>query len=108
MRKVLCSERFCLLIMTEAVAQRCSVKKVFLETSQNSHENACARDSVISEAEACNFMKKEILTQVFSCEFCEIAKNTFSFRTSPVAAPVMRFIFETSETFSSKRKWSCF
>ena len=29
--------------MAEAVAQRCSVKKVFLEISQNSQENACAR-----------------------------------------------------------------
>ena len=25
-----------------------------------------------------NFFKKETLTQVFSCEFCEISKNTFS------------------------------
>ena len=28
-------------------------------------------------AEACNFIKKETLAQVFSCEFCEISKNTF-------------------------------
>ena len=28
---------------TEAVAQRCSLKKVFLEISQNSQENTCAR-----------------------------------------------------------------
>ena len=41
------------------------------------------------EAEACNFIKKETLAQVFSCEFCEIAKNTFSFRTPPVAASVI-------------------
>ena len=27
--------------------------------------------------EACNFIKEETLTQVFSCEFCEIFKNTF-------------------------------
>ena len=26
---------------------------------------------------ACNFTKKETLAQVFSCEFCEILKNTF-------------------------------
>ena len=25
----------------------------------------------------CNFIKKETLAQVFSCEFCEIFKNTF-------------------------------
>ena len=35
--------------------RRCSVRKVF----------------------ACNFIKKESLAQVFSCEFCEISKNTF-------------------------------
>ena len=28
---------------TEAVAWRCSVKKMFLEISQNSQENVCAR-----------------------------------------------------------------
>ena len=27
--------------------------------------------------EACNFIKKETLEQAFSCEFCEISKNTF-------------------------------
>ena len=36
--------------------------------------------------EACNFTKKEALAHVFSCEICEISKNTFSYRTSPVAA----------------------
>ena len=29
---------------------------------------------------------KKKLAQVFSCEFCEISKNTFSYRTPPVAA----------------------
>ena len=27
--------------------------------------------------QACNFIKKKTLAQVFSCEFCEISKNTF-------------------------------
>ena len=26
----------------------------------------------------CNFIKKEILALVYSCELCEISKNTFS------------------------------
>ena len=34
----------------------------------------------------CNFIKKEILAEVFSCEFCEISKNTFSCWAPPVAA----------------------
>ena len=36
--------------------------------------------------QACNFIKKETLAQVFSCEFCEISKNIFSYRTPLVAA----------------------
>ena len=35
------------------------------------------------------FIKIETLAQVFSCEFCEISKNTFSYRTPPVAASVL-------------------
>ena len=31
-------------------------------------------------------LKKETLAQVFSCTFCEISKNTFFYRTPPVAA----------------------
>ena len=33
---------------------------------------------------ACNFIKKETLPKVFSCDFCEIFKNIFSYRTTPV------------------------
>ena len=66
----------------------CSVKKVFLEISENSQENTCARVSFLiklqASASAINFIKKETLAQVFSCEFCEIPKNTFFYRT-PVA-----------------------
>ena len=47
-------------------------KKVFLKISQNSQENTCTK-----VAEACNFIKKEALAQVLSCEFCETFKNIF-------------------------------
>ena len=65
-------------------------KKVFLEISQNSQEKTCARFSFLTKllTSACNFIKKETLAQVFACEFCEISKNTFSYRTPPVAASV--------------------
>ena len=43
------------------------------------------------ETQACNFIKNETLAQVFSCEFCQISKNTFSYRTPPVAASVFSF-----------------
>ena len=34
--------------------------------------------------ETCSFIKKEALAQVFSCEFCEISKNTFFYTIPPV------------------------
>ena len=58
----------------EAATKGVPCKKVFLEISQNSQENTCVR---VSSLMACNFLKKETLAQVFSCEFCEISKNTF-------------------------------
>ena len=38
------------------------------------------------ESLSCNFIKKETLAQVFSCEFFEISKNNFLQRTPLVAA----------------------
>ena len=71
--------------------RRCSAKKVFLEISQNSQEKTCARVSFLinSRLQACNFIKKETLAMVFSCEFCEISKSTFSYRAPPVVASVL-------------------
>ena len=64
------------------------LQKVFLKISQNSRKNTCARISFVIklQAESCNFIKRETLTQVFSCEYCEIFKNTFVYRTRPLAA----------------------
>ena len=59
------------------VAQRCSVKKVFLEILKNSQENTSARVYFLIKLQACNFAKKQTLAQVFSCEFCKISKITF-------------------------------
>ena len=59
--------------------RRCSVKKVFLQMSQNSQEKTSGRVSFLIKLQAlsCIFIKKETLAQVLSCEFCEISKNTF-------------------------------
>ena len=48
-----------------------SHSEVFLEISQNLQENTCPRASFLIklQAQACIFIKKEILAQVFSCEF---------------------------------------
>ena len=63
----------------EAVAQRCSVKKVFFKISQNSKENTCARLSFLIKLQASglNYIKKETLAQVFSCKFCGIFNKIF-------------------------------
>ena len=54
------------------------MKKVFTKISQNSQENTWLTTMLLMiQKEACNFIKNEILAQVFSCEFCEIFKNTF-------------------------------
>ena len=42
---------------------------MFLKIPQNSQQN--------TRPETCNFIKRETLTQVFSCEFSEFFKNTF-------------------------------
>ena len=55
--------------------------------------------------ETCNFIKKETLAQVFSCEFCKISKNTFYYKTPLVAASelldlsieILTFITRTGE-----------
>ena len=66
-------------LLEEAVARRCSANKVPLKILQNSQEDTCARVSFLInvQAPACNFIKKEALAQVFSCEFSEICKNNF-------------------------------
>ena len=53
-----------LLECTEAVVQRCSVKKVFLEISQNSQESTCARASGTAPAPGlrlATLLKKRLL-----------------------------------------------
>ena len=74
--------KMCHTIYTEAVVQRSSVKKVFLEISQNSHEKTCARVSFLTKL------------QLFSCEFCKISKNTFFYKTPRVAASVYSNIYD--------------
>ena len=50
---------------SEAVARRCSIKKLFLDILQNSQENSL------------QLYEKAALAQMFSCEFCKISKDTF-------------------------------
>ena len=50
------------------------------------------------QASVCNFIKKEALAQVFSCEFCEISTNTFSYKIPPATASV-------SQKWNAKAFW---
>ena len=59
---------------------------------------------------ACKFIKRESLALVFSCEFCEISKNTFFYRTPPVAAPIQSAVsisvfFESEPTMNDSPYW---
>ena len=86
----------------EGVALRCSVKMVFLKISQKSKENTCVRVSFLTKlSEACNFVKKEAIAQVFPCEFSENFKNIFSCRTLPVAASCLLWISRTQKNLGS-------
>ena len=65
-------------IYSEAVARRCSVKKVLLGILLYSVKNTCTRVSLLiklQQAETWHFIKKKTLAQVLSCEFCKTFKN---------------------------------
>ena len=59
-------------INIEAVAQTCSVRKVFLEISQNSRENTCARVSILIKLQA--WPKKTFLNRS-SHRRCSVRKG---------------------------------
>ena len=51
----------------------------------------CKKDALKNFAkatgkQACNFIKKETLVQVFFCELCKVFKNTVLYRAPPLAA----------------------
>ena len=70
--------------MGEAVAQRCSLKKGVLRNFAKFTGKHLCQSVFFNKVAvaACNFIKKETQAPVFSCEFCEISKNTFSQNTS--------------------------
>ena len=63
----------------KAVAQRCSIKKGVIRNFAKIKGKHLCQSLFFNKVAggACNFIKKETLAQVFSCEFCEISKNTF-------------------------------
>ena len=57
---------------SEAVARRCSVKKVFLEISQNSQENTCARASFLE-----TLLNKKLWHRCFPVNFAKFLRTPF-------------------------------
>ena len=104
----------CISILTEAVAQRCYVKNVFLEISQNSQENTCARVSVLIKLQASglHFIKIETLGQVFSVNFAKFLRTPFlkknlrgtaqTFRIEQLFVKTIFHALFVSETFVTK------
>ena len=72
-------EELALQVSTEAATKVVLSQKEFLESSQNSQENTCARASFLNNVTGLRpaTVLKKTLAQVFSCEFCEISKNIF-------------------------------
>ena len=61
-------------VYSEALSQRCSVKKVFLEISQNSQESTCARVSFLIKLQ---FIKKRLWHRCFLVNFVELLRTHF-------------------------------
>ena len=73
--------------------QRCSVKKgVLRDFAKSTGKHLCQGLFFNKGPQACNFIKKETLTQVFSCEFCEISKNIFFTEHLRTTASVFRIV----------------
>ena len=66
-------------IIAEAVAQRCFLKKVFLEISQNSQENTCARVSFLIKLQAApaTLLKKRLWHRCFPVSSAKFLRTPF-------------------------------
>ena len=73
----------------EAVVQRCSIKKVSLEISQNSQENTCCQSlffNKVADLTPSTLLQKRLWHRCFPANFYEISKNTFLHRIPLMAA----------------------
>ena len=86
------NEVFYISEILQEIYSSCSMPKIYPEylNFENISKN-CIRvpgPIEILELQPRNFINKETLAQVFSCEFCEIFKNVFFLRTLQVAVSV--------------------
>lgn len=73
--------------VTEAAAQRCSIKKCFLNNFAKLTRKSLFQSLFLIElqATACNFFKREALAQLFYCKFSENLKNIFLLSNTSIA-----------------------
>ena len=85
----------------EAVVQRCSVKKVFLEISQNSQKNTCARVSFLIKLQASGFFRIHFFLIVevsflhILYEFYEIKLNVMKYTLNCISWNSLKEIFHS-------------
>ena len=65
--------------ITEAAVQKCSVKKVSLEISQNSHEDTCDKFSFLIKLQArpATLLKKRICRRCLPVNFVKFLRTPF-------------------------------
>ena len=73
-----CCSMYSLFKWTEAVAQRCSVKKMLVETSKNSQKSTCARVSfLIICLRPVTLLKYRLCERCFPVNFAKFLKTPF-------------------------------
>ena len=112
------STNICQKIFSEIVDKIIWLKKIFtnsaifFQVDRSSHpdgfckkepfakitgKNLC-ENPYFNKVQASNVIKIETLEQVFSCEFCKISKNAFSYRKPLVAASEVEDISKSPKT----------
>ena len=86
---------YCFFQTSKAVAQRCSVKKVSLEISQNSQEYICARAFFYKVAglRPATLLKKRLWHWCFPANFTKFLRKPFSQNTSPLVTETFNKCF---------------
>ena len=80
--------------ITKAVVRMCSVKTVFLEISQNSQENTCARDSFL--------IKLQTQHKCFPINIAKFLRTAFFIEH--LRKLIFKAMFETCQNFTMKNK----
>ena len=83
----------------ETTIFRCSFSEMFCEKGVLKISANFTGKHLCHNLQACNFIKKETLAQVFSYEVCKIFKNIDLYRTPPMTASASFFQFSKKSKF---------